>query len=331
MGEGLSGLCGWIRQGYGPPFGLPRHGRAAAVSRHEPFSVRAERALSGHTGPPTLPAGVEHPPRRSLVLIPQETVPMSPILAALLCFCLYLIGFKFYGKYLGRRIFRLDPNATTPAHELNDGVDYVPANRWVLFGHHYASIAGLSPMLGPAIAVIWGWVPALLWVVLGTLFIGAVHDFQRTGDLHARQGNVGGEGGRGHCGPPGQEPFPHHHLLPHRVGHGGLRPCLGHAPDHSIQPTGRLPQRHPHGGRPGRGLARLQAERIHQEGHGNSLRGDPPERLDGRPASQPRPEPGAVERDPADLQPGRVRIAGLVAAANPGTTSIHCFCTWDCS
>lgn len=102
---------------------------------------------------------------------------MSPILAALLCFCLYLIGFKFYGKYLGRRIFRLDPNATTPAHELNDGVDYVPANRWVLFGHHYASIAGLSPMLGPAIAVIWGWVPAMLWVVLGTLFIGAVHDF----------------------------------------------------------------------------------------------------------------------------------------------------------
>ena len=102
---------------------------------------------------------------------------MSPILAALLCFCLYLIGYKFYGRYLGRRIFRLDPKAITPAHELKDGVDYVPARSWVLFGHHYASIAGLSPMLGPAIAVIWGWVPAMLWVVLGTLFIGAVHDF----------------------------------------------------------------------------------------------------------------------------------------------------------
>ncbi len=58
-----------------------------------------------------------------------------------------------------------------------DGIDYVPANRFVLFGHHYASIAGLAPMLGPAIAVIWGWLPALLWVVLGSLFIGAVHDF----------------------------------------------------------------------------------------------------------------------------------------------------------
>lgn len=102
---------------------------------------------------------------------------MTPVLATCFCFCLYLIGFKFYARYLGRRIFQLDPTATTPAHELMDGVDYVPANRFVLFGHHYASIAGLSPMLGPAIAVIWGWVPAMLWVVLGTLFIGAVHDF----------------------------------------------------------------------------------------------------------------------------------------------------------
>ena len=65
----------------------------------------------------------------------------------------------------------------TPAHQLQDGVDYVPTNKYVLFGHHYASIAGLSPMLGPSIAVIWGWLPAMLWVVLGTLFIGAVHDF----------------------------------------------------------------------------------------------------------------------------------------------------------
>jgi len=102
---------------------------------------------------------------------------MAPLLATLACFGLYLLGYHFYAKYLGSKVFRLDPNAITPAHELNDGVDYVPSNRYVLFGHHYASIAGLSPMLGPAIAVIWGWVPAMLWVVLGTLFIGAVHDF----------------------------------------------------------------------------------------------------------------------------------------------------------
>ncbi len=102
---------------------------------------------------------------------------MIPVLATLACFGLYLAGYHFYAKYLGRRVFQLNPNAVTPAHQLRDEVDYVPSNKYVLFGHHYASITGLSPMLGPAIAVIWGWVPAMLWVVFGTLFIGAVHDF----------------------------------------------------------------------------------------------------------------------------------------------------------
>lgn len=102
---------------------------------------------------------------------------MAPVFATFACFALYLIGYHVYARYLADRVFRLDPEAVTPAHELKDGVDYVPCRRYVLFGHHYASIAGLSPMLGPAIAVIWGWVPAMLWVVLGSLFIGAVHDF----------------------------------------------------------------------------------------------------------------------------------------------------------
>ena len=102
---------------------------------------------------------------------------MQPAAAAIVCFILYFVVYRFYARYLGTRIFRLDPNASTPAHELNDGVDYVPCRKPILFGHHYASIAGLAPMLGPAIAVIWGWLPGMLWVVLGTLFIGAVHDF----------------------------------------------------------------------------------------------------------------------------------------------------------
>ena len=102
---------------------------------------------------------------------------MSPALAALGCFVLYFLGYQLYAKHLAYKVFRLDPSRRTPAHVLGDGIDYVPANRFVLFGHHYASIAGLAPMLGPAIAVIWGWLPALLWVVLGSLFIGAVHDF----------------------------------------------------------------------------------------------------------------------------------------------------------
>ena len=102
---------------------------------------------------------------------------MQPVLAAILCFIAYALVYRFYARHLGSRIFQLDPEASTPAHTMGDGVDYVPCRRMVLFGHHYASIAGLAPMLGPAIAVIWGWLPGMLWVVLGTLFIGAVHDF----------------------------------------------------------------------------------------------------------------------------------------------------------
>ena len=115
---------------------------------------------------------------------------MTPVLAALICFCLYFLGYRFYAKHLAHHVFRLDPTRETPAHALRDGVDYVPARRLVLFGHHYASIAGLSPMLGPAIAVIWGWLPALLWVVLGTLLVGAVPRFQRAGRFHAGQRDV---------------------------------------------------------------------------------------------------------------------------------------------
>lgn len=100
-----------------------------------------------------------------------------PVIVASLCFVAYFLGYRYYARYLSRRVFELDDACITPSHELRDGVDYVPTRPAVLFGHHFASIAGLSPMLGPAIAVIWGWLPALLWVVLGTLFLGAVHDF----------------------------------------------------------------------------------------------------------------------------------------------------------
>ena len=93
---------------------------------------------------------------------------MQPAVAAACCLLAYVLVYRFYARYLGARIFKLDPTRSTPAHEMEDGVDYVPCRRVVLFGHHYASIAGLAPMLGPAIAVIWGWLPGMLWVVLGT-------------------------------------------------------------------------------------------------------------------------------------------------------------------
>jgi carbon starvation protein len=98
-------------------------------------------------------------------------------LVTALCFVVYLAGYRLYAGWLARRVFAIDPARPTPAHTLRDDVDYVPSRRGVLFGHHYASITGLSPMLGPAVAVIWGWAPAMAWVVLGGLLIGCVHDF----------------------------------------------------------------------------------------------------------------------------------------------------------
>ncbi len=103
---------------------------------------------------------------------------MTPVVMAILVLSLYAVFYQLYAKrILSRRIFVLQPQEPTPAHTLRDDVDYLPSNKYVLFGHHFASIAGLAPMLGPAIAVIWGWLPALMWVVFGTLLVGAVHDF----------------------------------------------------------------------------------------------------------------------------------------------------------
>ena len=89
----------------------------------------------------------------------------------------FFVMYRLYGGYIAKKVFKLDPNAKTPAHELRDDVDYVPTNKWVIWGHHFTTIAGLGPIVGPAIAIIWGWVPAVLWVTLGTIFAGAVHDF----------------------------------------------------------------------------------------------------------------------------------------------------------
>lgn len=102
---------------------------------------------------------------------------MNSLFLALFCFCFYLLAYHTYGRYLAARIFRLDDKRPTPAHRLRDDVDYVPTQKDVLFGHHFTSIAGTGPIVGPAIGVIWGWLPALVWVLLGPVLIGAVHDF----------------------------------------------------------------------------------------------------------------------------------------------------------
>lgn len=102
---------------------------------------------------------------------------MEVLVIALVSGLSFIVAYHTYGKWLGSKIFRLSADMVCPSHRLRDDVDYIPTSKTVVFGHHFTSIAGTGPIVGPAIAILWGWLPALLWVVLGSIFIGAVHDF----------------------------------------------------------------------------------------------------------------------------------------------------------
>ncbi len=102
---------------------------------------------------------------------------MDTVLLILICGGGYLVAYHTYGRFIAKKIFKLDKKVTVPSVEINDGVDYVPTRRSIIFGHHYTSIAGTGPIVGPAIGIIWGWLPAILWVFFGSIFMGAVHDF----------------------------------------------------------------------------------------------------------------------------------------------------------
>jgi carbon starvation protein len=102
---------------------------------------------------------------------------MGALAIMVIAFAGYIIMYQLYGKYIGAKIFALSGAAKTPAVEMEDGIDYVPTKKEVIFGHHFTSIAGTGPIVGPAVAVIWGWVPAIIWVFVGSIVMGAVHDF----------------------------------------------------------------------------------------------------------------------------------------------------------
>src|SRR5690625_3767797 len=102
---------------------------------------------------------------------------MDPLLIALARGLPFVVAYRTYGRWLGSKIFRLSADAVCPSREINDGKDFVPTSKGVVFGHHFTAIAGTGPVVGPAIAIMWGWLPALLWVIFGSIFIGAVHDF----------------------------------------------------------------------------------------------------------------------------------------------------------
>lgn len=113
---------------------------------------------------------------------------MSSLILVLVGLAMMAAGYLLYSKILGKRVYQLSDAYTTPAHTMEDGVDYVPTNKYVLWGHHFTSVAGAAPIIGPAVAVIWGWVPAFLWVTLGTIFFAGMHDL---GALWASQRHRG--------------------------------------------------------------------------------------------------------------------------------------------
>ncbi len=102
---------------------------------------------------------------------------MNAVVLAVIGLVAVFAGYRFYSKFIAEKIYRLDPDFDTPAHTMRDDIDYVPTNRVVLWGHHFTAVAGAAPIIGPSIAVVWGWLPAFLWVVIGTMFFAGVHDF----------------------------------------------------------------------------------------------------------------------------------------------------------
>lgn len=102
---------------------------------------------------------------------------MNAVLIILVTFLGYILAYHTYGKFLARKIFNLSSSNRMPSEEFKDGVDFVPTKKNIVFGHHFTTIAGLGPIVGPAIGIIWGWLPAIIWIILGSIFMGAVHDF----------------------------------------------------------------------------------------------------------------------------------------------------------
>src|SRR6056297_172733 len=107
----------------------------------------------------------------------RRIVLMEALLIMIISFVGFLVMYNLYGKFIGSKIFEIATGKEVPSKKYEDGIDYVPTKKEIIFGQHYTSIAGTGPIVGPAIAIIWGWVPALIWIFLGSVIMGATHDF----------------------------------------------------------------------------------------------------------------------------------------------------------
>src|SRR5258705_13550517 len=117
--------------------------------------------------------------------------------------CIYAIGYRFYSRFLAYRVLQLDDQRATPAERLEDGRDFVPTNKWVVFGHHFAAIAGPGPLVGPILAAQFGYLPATLYILIGVVIGGAVQDFTILVGSLRRGGKSLGQMVREEIGPVG--------------------------------------------------------------------------------------------------------------------------------
>jgi carbon starvation protein len=101
---------------------------------------------------------------------------MNALTLVFVALCVFALAYRFYGMFIATRVLEIDPNRPTPAHRLKDGVDYHPTNKYILFGHHFAAIAGAGPLIGPVLAAQFGYLPGALWIIIGAVVAGAVHD-----------------------------------------------------------------------------------------------------------------------------------------------------------
>ena len=130
-----------------------------------------------------------------LALSHGETVNAAWLITAAVC--TFAVGYRFYSKFIATRIFALDARRATPAVRLEDGRDYVPTNRWIAFGHHFAAIAGPGPLVGPTLAAQFGFLPGALWIIVGVVLGGAVQDFVILAASVRRDGQIVGPDGQG--------------------------------------------------------------------------------------------------------------------------------------
>ncbi|HTE48046.1 MAG TPA: carbon starvation CstA family protein [Gemmatimonadaceae bacterium] len=128
-----------------------------------------------------------------------ETISAAWLLIAAVC--TYTVAYRFYSKMIASKIFALDPKRTTPAVRLDDGRDFVPTNRWVVFGHHFAAIAGPGPLVGPTLAAQFGYLPGVIWIIVGVALGGAVQDFVILASSVRRNGKSLGQMAREEIGP----------------------------------------------------------------------------------------------------------------------------------